>query len=108
MKTDKEVKMTKKQIVEEFLGKMKQHYPRCATTIFESNGDGFALVTIYIKGRTIQMNIEWDDPKWNGYDEIYIIVKETDEVLFKRTDRHIGSILKYAEKAFEDAKEQKA
>lgn len=93
--------MTKKQIVEEFLGKMKQRYPRCATTIFESNGDGFASVALHIKGRTVQMNIEWDDPKWNGYDEIYIIVEETNQVLFKRSDRHVNLILKSAEKAFE-------
>lgn len=93
--------MTKKKIVEEFLGKLKQRYPRCATTIFESNGDGFASVALFVKGRTIQMNIDWDDPKWQGYDEIYIIVEETNQVLFKRVDRHVNSILKYAEKAFE-------
>lgn len=94
--------MTKKKVVEEFLGKMKQHYPRCATTIFESNGDGFASVAFHIKGRTVQMSFEWDDPKWNSYDEIYIFVEETNEVLFKRADRHINSTLKYAEKAFEE------
>lgn len=93
--------MTKKQIVEEFLGKMRQRYPRCATTIFESNGDGFASVALHVKGRTISMSLEWDNPKWKGYDEIYIIVEETNAVLFKRVDHHINSILKSAEKAFE-------
>lgn len=93
--------MTKKKIVEEFLGKFKQRYPRCATTIFESNGDGFASVALHVKGKTIKMDIEWDDPKWNGYDEIFITVEETNAVLFKRVDRHVNSILKYAEKAFE-------
>lgn len=93
--------MTKKKVVEEFLGKFKQRYPRCATTIFENSGDGFASVALHVKGRTIQMNIDWDDPKWQGYDEIYIIVEETNQVLFKRADRHVNSILKYAEKVFE-------
>ena len=93
--------MTKKQIVEEFLGKMRQRHPRCATTIYGEE-DGFASVSLHIKGKTIQIDIEWDDPKWNSYDEVYISVEETNAVLFKRADRHINSILKYAEKAFDE------
>lgn len=93
--------MTKKQIVQEFLGKLKQRYPRCATTIYGEE-DGFAAVTIYAKYRTIQMNIEWDDPKWEGHDAIYIIIKEAVDVVFLKADKNISSILERAEKAFNE------
>ena len=93
--------MTKKQIVEEFLGKFKQRYPRCATTIFEVNGDGFASVSLAVEGaHVIVLDIDWDDPKIHGYDSAHIFDKNTSEVLWNKDANHLKDILVEAEKAF--------
>lgn len=92
---------TKKQIVEEFLGKMRQRYPRCSTSIFEKDGDGFAHVALTVSfPYTIAMDIEWDDPKWKGYDAIDIRDAGEDEIIWRKVAGHINGILAEAEAEF--------
>lgn len=100
--------MTKKQIAEEFLGKMKQRHPRCATTFFEVNGDGFASVSLAIERKVIQLDVDYDAPKYHGYDAVDIIDKKTGKVLFQKTAGYPGArldlagLLALAEKAFDE------
>lgn len=100
--------MTKKQITEEFLGKMRQRYPRCATTFFEVNGDGFASVSLAIqKDSVIQLELDYDAPKYHGYDAVDIIDKNSGKLLFQKTASYPGArldlagLLNLAEKAFD-------
>lgn len=98
---------SKKQIVEEFLGKIKQRYPRCATTFFEANGDGFASVSLAVEGaHTLSLELDYDAPEYNGYDAVDIIDKTSGELLFQKTASYpgssltLGGLLDLAEKAF--------
>lgn len=100
--------MTKKQITESFLGKMKQRYPHCATTFFEVNGDGFASVSLAVERKDIQLDVDYDAPKYHGYDAVDIIDKKTGKVLFQKTGGYPGArldlagLLALAEKAFDE------
>lgn len=100
--------MNKKQITESFLGKMKQRYPRCATTFFEVNGDGFASVSLVVERKDIQLDVDYDAPKYHGYDAVDIIDKKTGKVLFQKTAGYPGArldlagLLALAEKAFDE------
>lgn len=102
------MKTSKKQITEEFLGKMKQRYPRCAATFIEVDGDGFASVSLAIGTRVISLELDYDAPKHHGYDAVDIIRKDSGELLFQKTSSYPGSrldlagLLSLAEKAFDE------
>lgn len=102
------MKTSKKQITEEFLGKMKQRYPRCATTFVEVDGDGFASVSLAVGTRVISLELDYDAPKYHGYDAVDIIDKNSGGLLFQKTSSYPGArldltgLLDLAEKAFDE------